>query len=106
MPGATKDAADIVTKLSGSQVKLVPSESGDKADGAGTATETESTGKGSKLGTYEVIANGQVRFTPPSPISTWTSPWCSRPPTSRASRRSYSRACSAKLTARRSQRRP
>lgn len=64
MPGATKDAADIVTKLSGGQVKLVPSESGDKADGAGTATETESTGKGSKLGTYEVIANGQVRFTP------------------------------------------
>ena len=27
-------------------------------------TETESTGKGSTLGTYEVIANGQVRFTP------------------------------------------
>lgn len=64
VPGATKDAADIVTKLSGGQVKLVPSESGDKADGAGTATETESTGKDSMLGTYEVIANGQVRFTP------------------------------------------
>lgn len=64
MPGATKDAADIVTKLSGGQVKLVPSESGDKADGAGTAIETESTDKGSTLGTYEVIANGQVRFTP------------------------------------------
>ena len=63
-PGATKDAADIVTKLSGGQVKLVPSESGDKADGAGTATETESTDKGSTLGTFEVIANGQVRFTP------------------------------------------
>lgn len=64
VPGATKDAADIVTKLSGGQVKLVPSESGDKADGAGTATETESTDKGSTLGTFEVIANGQVRFTP------------------------------------------
>ena len=64
VPGATKDAADIVTKLSGGQVKLIPSESGDKADGAGTATETESTDKGSTLGTYEVIANGQVRFTP------------------------------------------
>ena len=49
VPGATKDAADIVTKLSGGQVKLLPS---------------ESTGKGSMLGTYEVIANGQVRFTP------------------------------------------
>lgn len=64
VPGATKDAADIVTKLSGGQVKLVPPESGDKADGAGTATETESTDKGSTLGTFEVIANGQVRFTP------------------------------------------
>ena len=64
MPGATKDAADIVTKLSDGQVRLLPSESSDKADGAGTATETESTGKGSMLGTYEVIANGQVRFTP------------------------------------------
>lgn len=64
VPGATKDAADIVTKLSGGQVKLVPSESSDKADGAGTTTDTESTGKDSTLGTYEVIANGQVRFTP------------------------------------------
>lgn len=64
VPGATKDAADIVTKLSGGQVKLVPSESSDKADSAGTTTDTESTGKGSTLGTYEVIANGQVRFTP------------------------------------------
>lgn len=64
VPGATKDAADIVTKLSGGQVKLVPSESSDKADGAGTTTDTESNGKDSTLGTYEVIANGQVRFTP------------------------------------------
>lgn len=64
MPGATKDAADIVTKLSGGQVKLAPSESSDKADGAGTTTDTETTGKDSTLGTYEVIANGQVRFTP------------------------------------------
>lgn len=64
VPGATKDAADIVTKLSGGQVKLVPSESSDKADSAGTTTDTESTGKDSTLGTYEVIANGQVRFTP------------------------------------------
>lgn len=64
VPGATKDAADIVTKLGGGQVKLVPSESSDKADGAGTTTDTESTGKDSTLGTYEVIANGQVRFTP------------------------------------------
>lgn len=64
VPGATQDAADIVTKLSGGQVKLVPSESSDKADGAGTTTDTESTGKDSTLGTYEVIANGQVRFTP------------------------------------------
>lgn len=64
VPGATKDAADIVTKLSGGQVKLVPSESSDKADGAGTTTDAESTGKDSTLGTYEVIANGQVRFTP------------------------------------------
>lgn len=64
VPGATKDAADIVTKLSGGQVKLAPSESSDKADGAGTTTDTESTGKDSTLGTYEVIANGQVRFTP------------------------------------------
>ncbi len=64
VPGATKDAADIVTKLSGGQVKLVPSESSDKADGAGTTNDAESTGKDSALGTYEVIANGQVRFTP------------------------------------------
>ena len=64
VPGATQDAADIVTKLSGGQVKLVPSESSDKADGAGTTTDTETTGKDSTLGTYEVIANGQVRFTP------------------------------------------
>ena len=64
VPGASKDAADIVTKLSGGQVKLVPSESSDKADGAGTTTDTESIGKDSTLGTYEVIANGQVRFTP------------------------------------------
>lgn len=64
VPGATQDAADIVTKLSGGQVKLVSSGSSDKAKGDGTAAETESTGKGSTLGTYEVIANGQVRFTP------------------------------------------
>lgn len=64
VPGATQDAADIVTKLSGGQVKLVPSESSNNADGAGTTTDTETTGKDSTLGTYEVIANGQVRFTP------------------------------------------
>lgn len=64
VPGATQDAADIVTKLSGGQVKLVSSGSSDKAEGDKTAAETESTGKGSTLGTYEVIANGQVRFTP------------------------------------------
>lgn len=64
VPGATQDAAGIVTKLSGVQVRLVPPESSDKADGDSTPTETESTGKGSTLGTYEVIANGQVRFTP------------------------------------------
>ena len=64
MPGATKDAADIVTKLSGGQVKLVSPGNSDKAEGDNTATETESTGNDSKLGTYEVIANGQVRFTP------------------------------------------
>lgn len=63
VPGATQDAAGIVTKLSGGQVRLVPSESSDKADSAGTTTDTESTGKDSTLGTYEVIANGQVRFT-------------------------------------------
>ena len=63
VPGATKDAADIVTKLSGGQVKLVSSDKDDKAVGDNTATETESTGNDSKLGTYEVIANGQVRFT-------------------------------------------
>ena len=64
VPGATKDAADIVTKLSGGQVKLEPSDKGNKTEGDNTATETESTGRGSMLGTYEVIANGQVRFTP------------------------------------------
>lgn len=64
VPGATKDAADIVTKLSGGQVKLVPAGNSDKAEGDSTATETESTGKNSTPGTYEVIANGQVRFTP------------------------------------------
>lgn len=64
VPGATQDAADIVTKLSGGQVKLVSSDNSDKPDGDNTATETESTGKGSTLGIYEVIANGQVRFTP------------------------------------------
>lgn len=64
VPGATKDAADIVTKLSGGQVKLVSSDNSNKAEGDDTATETESTGNDSKLGTYEVIANGQVRFTP------------------------------------------
>lgn len=64
VPGATQDAADIVTKLSGGQVKLVSSDSSDKSDGDNIATETESTGKDSTLGTYEVIANGQVRFTP------------------------------------------
>lgn len=62
--GATKDAADIVTKLSGGQVKLVTTGKDDKAEGDNNATETESTGKGSTLGTYEIIANGQVRFTP------------------------------------------
>lgn len=64
VPGATQDAADIVTKLSGGQVKFVSSDKGNKAEGDDTATENESTGKGSTLGTYEVIANGQVRFTP------------------------------------------
>ena len=64
VPGATKDAADIVTKLSGGQVKLVASDKDDKAVGDNTATEAESTGKNSTPGTYEVIANGQVRFTP------------------------------------------
>lgn len=64
VPGATQDAADIVTKLSGGQVKLVTTGKDDKAEGDNIATETESTGKGSALGTYEVIANGQVRFTP------------------------------------------
>lgn len=64
VPGATKDAADIVTKLSGGQVKLVSSDISDKAKGDNTATGTDSTGKGSTLGTYEIIANGQVRFTP------------------------------------------
>lgn len=62
--GATQDAADIVTKLSGGQVKLVSSDKSNKAEGDNTANETESAGKGSALGTYEVIANGQVRFTP------------------------------------------
>lgn len=64
VPGATQDAADIVTKLSGGQVKLVSSDNSNKAEGDDTATKTESTGNDSKLGTYEVIANGQVRFTP------------------------------------------
>lgn len=64
VPGATQDATDIVTKLSGGQVKLVPAGNSDKAEGDSTAAESESTGKGSTLGTYEVIANGQVRFTP------------------------------------------
>ena len=64
VPGATQDAADIVTKLSGGQVKLVSSDKSNKTEGDNTATETESTGRGSTLGTYEVIANGQVRFTP------------------------------------------
>ena len=64
VPGATQDAADIVTKLSCGQVKLVSSDNRNKAEGDDTATETESTGNDSKLGTYEVIANGQVRFTP------------------------------------------
>lgn len=64
VPGATQDAADIVTKLSGGQVKLVTTGKDVKAEGDNMATETESTGKGSALGTYEVIANGQVRFTP------------------------------------------
>lgn len=64
VPGATQDAADIVTKLSGGQVKLVPAGNSDKAGGDSTAAGTESTGKDPTLGTYEVIANGQVRFTP------------------------------------------
>lgn len=64
VPGATKDAVDIVTKLSGGQVKLVASDKDDKAVGDNAATEAESTGKNSTPGTYEVIANGQVRFTP------------------------------------------
>lgn len=64
VPGATQDAADIVTKLSGGQVKLVSSDKSNKTEGDNTATEIESTGRGSTLGTYEVIANGQVRFTP------------------------------------------
>lgn len=64
VPGATQDAADIVTKLSDGQVKLVPADKSDKAEGDSTAAGTESTGKGSTLGTYEVIANGQVKFIP------------------------------------------
>lgn len=64
VPGATQDAADIVTKLSGGQVKLVPAGNSDKAEGDSSAAGTESTGKVSTLGTYKVIANGQVRFTP------------------------------------------
>lgn len=64
VPGATQDAVDIVTKLSGGQVKLVPAGNSDKAGGDSAAAGTESNGKGSTLGTYEVIANGQVRFTP------------------------------------------
>lgn len=64
VPGATQDAADIVTKLSGGQVKLVSPDNSNKAESDDTATKTESTGKDSTLGTYEVIANGQVRFTP------------------------------------------
>lgn len=64
VPGATQDAADVVTKLSGGQVKLVPAGNSDKAEDESTAAGTESNGKGSTLGTYEVIANGQVRFTP------------------------------------------
>lgn len=64
VPGATQDAADIVTKLSGGQVQLVSSDKSNKAEGDNAATETESSGKDSTLGTYEVIANGQVRFTP------------------------------------------
>lgn len=64
VPGATQDAADIVTKLSGGQVKLAPDGNSDKAGGDSSAAGTESTGKGSTLGTYEIIANGQVRFTP------------------------------------------
>ena len=50
--------------LSGGQVKLEPSDKGDKADGDGTAAGSESDGQSPTLGTYEVIANGQVRFTP------------------------------------------
>lgn len=64
VPGATQDAADIVTKLSSGQVKLVTTGKDEKAEGDNTTTETESSGKDSTLGTYEVIANGQVRFTP------------------------------------------
>lgn len=64
VPGATQDAADIVTKLSGGQVKLVTTDNSNKAEGDNTETETESSGKDSTLGTFEVIANGQVRFTP------------------------------------------
>lgn len=64
VPGATKDAADIVTKLSSGQVKLEPSDKGDKADGDATAAGPGSDGQSPTLGTYEVIANGQVRFTP------------------------------------------
>lgn len=64
VPGATKDAADIVTKLRSDQVKLEPSGKGDKADGDATAAGSESNVENSTLGTYEVIANGQVRFTP------------------------------------------
>ena len=64
VPGATKDAADIVTKLSSGQVKLVSSDKGDKADGDATTAGPGSDGQSPTLGTYEVIANGQVRFTP------------------------------------------
>lgn len=64
VPGATKDAADIMTKLSSGQVKLEPSDKGDKADGDATTAGPGSDGQSPTLGTYEVIANGQVRFTP------------------------------------------
>lgn len=70
MPGATQDAVDIVTKLSGSQVKLEPSDKGDKADGDDTAAGSESNVENSTLGTYESSPTGRCASPPPCPIST------------------------------------
>ncbi len=80
VPGATKDAADIVTKLTSGQVKLVSSDNSDKKDDgtSGDGSDSGKTGDASTdkaagnetgasdvvKGSYEVISNGQVRFTP------------------------------------------